>query len=127
VIKVVYLFDIWSIIPIDSTEAMSSYSAILFIILSMVCLLLYKQNYRLKINLSKKEEELRRHTNIEAGKLNKKIEKTLANNGNDLKELKNIINHMAKTIVGFTVDMKYMSKTIDEVKNTIEIMRNAKK
>lgn len=116
--------DIWSIIPVDSTEAMSAYSAILFIITGVICMYLYKQNIDLREKLTNKEKELRNHTNNEANKLHQKIEKTLSNNSNDLKDLKNTINRIDKTMVGFTTDMKYMSKTIDEVKCTVETMRN---
>jgi len=110
-------------IPIDPTEAMSSYSALLFIATAIVCIFLYKQNMRLQKELVIKESQLRAHTNKEADILHKRIEKGLQSNSNDLKNVINGMSRVENTVTKLTSDMGYITKTMDEVKCTIEKIR----
>lgn len=115
--------NIWTIIPVDPTEAMSSYSAILFVAVAIVCIFLYKQNMKLKEELEGKEKELKEHTNKEAGILHSRIEKVLKSYSDDLKdvgsstkEAMGAMSRVEKTVIGLTSDVKYLTKTVDEMK-----------
>ena len=128
------MFDgFWHIIPIDQTEAMSAYSALLFVAVILACVFLYRQNSKLKEELDEKEKTLKKHTDDEASKLHERIESTLKKNSEDLRdsrgELKEIRCTMDKVddkVISLTTSLKYIIKTMDEVKGTIEHIRNDK-
>jgi uncharacterized protein YoxC len=112
------------VIPIDPAEAMSSYSAIGFILLIITCVFLFKQNTdrktaikELEKALDGKEKELRNHTNTEADKLHKRIE-------TDLNDVKGTMGRVENSVIKLTTAQEYITKTMDEIKKNIDHIRD---